>query len=70
MEKQELIDFIRGNQIIGLGTCSVVDECWSDDDIWEHCEDAKDIHTAFDWVMVAHEVFEDRMAAGRNGVAW
>lgn len=70
MEKQELIDFIRKNKIIGSGSCSVIDECWSDAQIWEHCEDAKNIYTAFDWLMMVHEVFEDRMAAGRNGAAW
>ena len=70
MNKEKLIEFVRGNSIIGLGTCSIIDECWSDDDIWNHCKDAKDIHTAFDWLMTTHEIDADRMAAGREGVGW
>jgi len=70
MDKQELIKFIRGNQIIGSGSCSVIDECWEDERLWEHCKDARDIAEAFDWIMTVHEIDEDRMAAGREGVGW
>jgi hypothetical protein len=70
MNKQELIEFIRGNQIIGKGSCSVIDECWEDERVWEHCKDARDIGEAFDWIMSIHEIYEDRIAAGRQGVGW
>lgn len=35
MTKEELATKVRSDKTIGAGTCSVIDECYSDDELWE-----------------------------------
>jgi len=35
MTEQELIKAIRGHKLVGVGSCSVIDECYSDSELWE-----------------------------------
>ena len=30
---ERIVEAVRGDEIVGRGTCSVIDECWTDDDL-------------------------------------
>jgi hypothetical protein len=35
MTKEDLVKAIRSNKLIGAGTCSSIDECFGDSELWE-----------------------------------
>lgn len=57
----EILNAIRNHPIIGKGSCSVVDECWTDEMILKATEGST-LAEGLRTFLTVHEVFEDVMA--------
>lgn len=55
------VEAIRNDEVVGKWTCSVIDECYNDDDLITEL-DAKGITTAANairWARVRHDTYMD-----------
>ena len=57
--QKALIDSIRSHPLIGHGSCSVIDECWTDEEILVD-------GMTLDEALILHEVWADRVADAEN----
>jgi len=64
MDKTELITAIRNSKRVGNGSCSVIDECWTDAEIAKELNERKikTIKKAVAWAVFIHNTFEGRLA--------
>ena len=60
---KNFIDAVRNDKKVGAGSCSTIDECFDDNDLWEIIEDAK---SEDDAVRMAHEYEGLRLEQGLN----
>lgn len=65
---QELIEAIRADSVVGIGSCSVIDECFSDEELVERFDLAKrwSAKNAVRLARELHFVWEARIAEMRN----
>ena len=56
----EIVAAIRADQIVGRGTCSVIDECWDDQYIeeWLQVHNIRTAKRAIKDARAAHRIFE------------
>ncbi len=66
---QKLIDEVRGDKDVGRGTCSPVDECFSDAELIEIWTEAgvKTPAQALEWAYYEHGIFLDQSLNARWG---
>jgi hypothetical protein len=65
--RDKLIEAVRRDSVVGRGTCSSIDECYSDDELWEVISEAKSEEEA---VRIAREdegLWLDRACDARWG---
>lgn len=63
---------IRENVIFGAGSCSPIDECYTDSELTERLDDAgkTTIAAALQWARQAHDIWVDRMDDAKNAGSW
>jgi len=62
MATQAMIDAVRADTKVGVGTCSVIDECYSDQELWEAIENAQcnTVRAAVKWACGVERLFRER----------
>ena len=66
MNREHLIAAIRSDLVVGRGSCSFIDECWDDDDIWNNLNHLSSVRVAVRWARELHRVSDDRAEDIRN----
>ena len=68
--KKEIIAAIRGDKKVGIGSCSVVDETMTDDELWEALVSFDATDTIEDAIAFAYKMHEDFVSiiADTNGI--
>jgi len=66
--EQLLIDYVRNSKTCGRGTCSVIDECWTDQELlqaWREANITTRTH-ALTWAVRVHKSYEERRKEVRS----
>jgi hypothetical protein len=66
MDYEDLIQAIRAHPDFGLGSCSVIDECYSDEELVEHFGSYSSVQVALIVVRTVHNMWMEGMANARN----
>lgn len=62
----EMVEAVRADNTVGRGTCSPIDECYSDRELKEFLQGCRTTGGAVKRAKQAHSVWADRMADTRN----
>ena len=67
MTREEAIAAIRSNELVGKGSCSVIDEGFEDDDLWELVRHCQSVNQALSRALDAEEHHLERGLNEREG---
>lgn len=65
--KAELIKAVRKDRLVGVGSCSSIDECYEDEELWEVIREAKSPQEAVKLAREAEGIFLEQEANCRWG---
>lgn len=65
--KAELIKAVRKDRLVGKGSCSSIDECYEDEELWEVIREAKSPQEAVRLAREAEGIFLEQEANCRWG---